>query len=48
MMFVERLKEKFGVDEPIFTYEILETFKEYIKAYVFRLLNKALEKKGNS
>ena len=44
-MFVERLKEKFGENNPIFTYEILETFKEYTKAYVFRMLNKSLEKK---
>ncbi len=41
-MFVERLKEKFGENKPIFTYEILDTFKEYTKAYVFRLLNKAI------
>lgn len=40
-MFVERLKENFGENNPIFTYEILDTFKEYTKAYVFRLLNKA-------
>lgn len=42
-MFVERLKEKFGENKPIFTYEILDAFKEYTKAYVFRLLNKAIQ-----
>lgn len=40
-MFVERVKEKFDANTPIFTYEILELFPEYTKAYVFRLINKA-------
>lgn len=44
-MFVERLKETFNVNEPIFTSEILEMFNEYSRAYVFRLIDKA-EKRG--
>lgn len=40
-MFIERLKEKFNIDEPIFTNEILELFDEFTSAYVFRLINKA-------
>lgn len=42
-MFVERLKEKFNTNEPIFTNEILEVFSEYSRAYVFRLIKKAVE-----
>ena len=44
-MLVERLKEKFTINEPIFTNEILEMFSEYSRAYVFRLIDKA-EKNG--
>ncbi len=44
-MLVERLKGQFNTNEPIFTNEILNMFKEYSRAYVFRLINKA-EKKG--
>lgn len=40
-MLVERLKEKFNTNEPIFTNEILEMFSEYSRAYVFRLIDKA-------
>lgn len=44
-MLVERLKTKYNTNEPIFTSEILEMFKEYSRAYVFRLIDKA-ENKG--
>lgn len=44
-MLVERLKEKFKTNEPIFTNEILEIFKEYSRAYVFRLIDKAEKNK---
>ncbi len=44
-MLVERLKTKFNSNEPIFTNEILEMFKEYSRAYIFRLIDNA-EKKG--
>lgn len=44
-MLVERLKEKFNTNEPIFTNEILEMFSEYSRAYIFRLIDRA-EKKG--
>ncbi len=42
-MFIQRLRENFKENEPIFTSEILELFKEFTKAYVFRLLNKSIE-----
>ncbi len=40
-MFIEKLREKFNMNEPIFTNEILELFDEFTRAYVFRLINKA-------
>lgn len=40
-MFVDRLKNKFKTNEPIFTSEILETFKEFSRAYIFRFINEA-------
>lgn len=40
-MFVERLKTEYGENEPIFTGEILETFKEYSRPRVFQLIKKA-------
>ena len=42
-MFIERLKEKFDIDEPIFTQEILDLFSDYSRAQVFRFINKAKE-----
>ena len=44
-MLVQRLKEKFNTNEPIFTSEILKMFSEYSRAYVFRLIDRA-EKNG--
>lgn len=44
-MLVERLKKKYNANEPIFTAEILEMFKEYSRAYIFRLIEKAEIKK---
>ena len=44
-MFIERLSEKFNINEPIFTEEILELFPEYSRAQVFRYIGKAKEKK---
>lgn len=38
---VERLKSKFGVNQPIFTSEILEEMSEYSRPRVFQLLKKA-------
>ncbi len=38
---IERLKEKFGVNQPIFTNEILEEMSEYSRPRVFQLLKKA-------
>ena len=40
-MFTERLRNKFRVDEPIFTQEILELFSDYSPVQVFRLIKKA-------
>ena len=39
--FINRLKRKFNINEPIFTNEILELFGEFTRAYVFRLINKS-------
>lgn len=39
--FINRLKKKFNINEPIFTNEILELFGEFTRAYVFRLINKS-------
>lgn len=44
-MFIERLKEKFNINEPIFTSEILKMFSEFSRGYIFRLIDNA-EKKG--
>ncbi len=43
-MFIEKLKKEFEVNTPIFTREILKVFPEFTRAYVFRLINTALEK----
>lgn len=43
---IEKLKNKFGVNQPIFTSEILEEMSEYSRPRVFQLLNKA-EKDGS-
>ncbi len=42
---IERLKNKFGVNQPIFTSEILEEMKEYSRARVFQLLKNAEQEK---
>lgn len=44
-MFIERLSEKFNINEPIFTEEILRLFPEYSRAQVFRYIGKAKENK---
>ena len=38
---VERLRNKFGINQPIFTSEILEEMSEYSRPRVFQLLKKA-------
>lgn len=43
-MLVAALSEKFNRNEPIFTNEILDCFQDYSRAYVFRLIKKAVEK----
>ena len=44
-MFIERLSEKFNINEPIFTEEIIGLFPEYSRAQVFRYIGKAKENK---
>jgi predicted transcriptional regulator of viral defense system len=44
-MFIERLQEIYDVNQPIFINEILDTFDEYSRSYVFKLIKKAEEKK---
>ena len=44
-MFIERIREEYDPNVPIFTKNILKMFPEYSRAYVFRLIKEA-EKKG--
>ena len=44
-MFVNEVKQKFNINEPIFTEELLELFSKYSRPYVFRIINE-LEKSG--
>ena len=37
-MFIEQLKEKFGINEPIFIEEIIKEFPQYSRVYIFKLL----------
>lgn len=41
LMFLDVLRDKFGVNEPIFTQEILETFNKYSRPRVFQLIKEA-------
>ena len=42
-MFIEELKEKYNVNEPILIGEILDEFRDYSRSYVFKLIKKAEE-----
>lgn len=42
-MFIERVREKFGATEPIFTEELLALFSDYSRVQAFRFINKAKE-----
>lgn len=44
-MFIEKLSKNFDTNEPIFTEEILSLFKEYLRAQVFRYIDKAKNNK---
>ena len=44
-MFAEKFKERFEENEPIFTEDILNTFSEYSRAYVFRLIKNMAQSK---
>ncbi|MBE7083301.1 MAG: hypothetical protein E7373_01705 [Clostridiales bacterium] len=38
-MFVNEIKRKFNINEPIFTEELMELFSQYSRPYVFRIIN---------
>lgn len=42
-MFIELLKKEYGVNNPIFASDIIKLFSNYTRAYVFRLINKAIK-----
>lgn len=42
-MLMNKIREKFNINEPIFTEEIMALFPQYSRPYIFRLLNE-LEK----
>ena len=42
-MFMKRIKEKFNINEPIFTGDILRIFPEFSRAQLFRYIKKAKE-----
>ena len=42
-MLMNKISEKFNINEPIFTEEIMALFPEYSRPYIFSLLNE-LEK----
>ena len=44
-MLINKIKEKFDINQPIFTEEIMELFPQYSRSYIFRLINN-LEKSG--
>lgn len=43
-MFIERIKDNFQINEPIFTQEILDLFSDYSRAQVFRFINTAKDR----
>ena len=38
-MFLNEIKRKFNINEPIFTEELMELFSQYSRPYVFRIIN---------
>ena len=38
-MLMNKISEKFNINEPIFTEEIMNLFPQYSRPYIFRLLN---------
>jgi len=42
-MFIERVKEKYALNEPIFTEELLRLFSDYSRVQAFRLIDKGKE-----
>lgn len=43
IMFIEDIQKAFGVNTPIFTDDIVALFKNFTRAYVFRLIKKSEE-----
>ena len=41
-MFIKRIEEAFKPGKPIYTEDLLLLYPEFTKAYVFRLLKKAI------
>lgn len=44
MMFIERVKEKYALNEPIFTEDLLRLFSDYSRVQTFRLIDKGKER----
>ena len=40
-MFINKLKERFDINQPIFSEDILNIYSSYSRAYVFRMIKKA-------
>ena len=40
-MFIQKIKDNYKIDEPIFIENILALFPEFTRAYVFRLIKQA-------
>lgn len=38
-MFLNEIKQKFNINEPIFTEELMELFSQYSRPYIFRIIN---------
>ncbi len=38
-MFLNEIKQKFNINEPIFTEELMELFPQYSRPYIFRIIN---------
>ena len=44
-MFIETIKKQFGKNKPVFAEDIINMFPNYSRAYVFRLIKKAMDSK---
>ncbi|MBO4667392.1 MAG: hypothetical protein J5666_04610 [Bacilli bacterium] len=41
LMFINKIRENYDINQPIFSEDILKLFPDYSRAYVFRLIKKA-------